>query len=100
MYLITCIFFYICYLDFIQSYVLFFIFFILIYKYVDTLVRQAAMVPKCFLLMYYKNSKGRNYRKQVKNYTETTSPLKLIVCKILRIAVINDPSPITFHAVP
>ncbi|RAL52003.1 unnamed protein product [Cuscuta campestris] len=30
----------------------------------DTLVRQAAMIPKCFLLMYYKNSKGRNYRKQ------------------------------------
>nr|GME08760.1 RING finger and transmembrane domain-containing protein 2 [Ipomoea batatas] len=30
----------------------------------DTLVRQAAMVPKCFLLIYYKNSKGRNYRKQ------------------------------------
>lgn len=30
----------------------------------DTLVRQAAMVPKCFLLMFYKNSKGRNYRKQ------------------------------------
>ncbi|KAJ4704190.1 RING finger and transmembrane domain-containing protein [Melia azedarach] len=30
----------------------------------DTLVRQAAMVLKCFLLMYYKNSRGRNYRKQ------------------------------------
>lgn len=30
----------------------------------DTLVRQAAMVLKCSLLMYYKNSKGRNYRKQ------------------------------------
>ncbi|KAJ8898873.1 hypothetical protein K2173_008182 [Erythroxylum novogranatense] len=30
----------------------------------DTLVRQAAMVFKCFLLMYYKNSRGRNYRKQ------------------------------------
>uniref|UniRef100_A0A5B7A275 RING-type domain-containing protein n=1 Tax=Davidia involucrata TaxID=16924 RepID=A0A5B7A275_DAVIN len=30
----------------------------------DTLVRQAAMVFKCILLMYYKNSKGRNYRKQ------------------------------------
>ncbi|XP_044508617.1 RING finger and transmembrane domain-containing protein 2-like [Mangifera indica] len=30
----------------------------------DTLVRQAAMVSKCFLLMYYKNSRGRNYRKQ------------------------------------
>ncbi|KAM7526615.1 hypothetical protein LguiA_016517 [Lonicera macranthoides] len=30
----------------------------------DTLVRQAAMVIKCILLMYYKNSKGRNYRKQ------------------------------------
>uniref|UniRef100_A0A2P2LP02 RING-type domain-containing protein n=2 Tax=Rhizophora mucronata TaxID=61149 RepID=A0A2P2LP02_RHIMU len=30
----------------------------------DTLVRQAAMVLKCFLLMYYKNIRGRNYRKQ------------------------------------
>ncbi|MCD9559407.1 hypothetical protein HAX54_017336 [Datura stramonium] len=30
----------------------------------DTLVRQAAMVFKCFLLMCYKNSRGRNYRKQ------------------------------------
>ncbi|XP_045798665.1 RING finger and transmembrane domain-containing protein 2-like [Trifolium pratense] len=30
----------------------------------DTLARQAAMVLKCILLMYYKNSRGRNYRKQ------------------------------------
>ncbi|URE25785.1 zinc finger C3HC4 type family protein [Musa troglodytarum] len=30
----------------------------------DTLVRQAAMVVKCVLLMYYKNSRGRKYRKQ------------------------------------
>ncbi|KAL9428558.1 hypothetical protein AB3S75_030531 [Citrus x aurantiifolia] len=30
----------------------------------DSLVRQASMVLKCFLLMYYKNSRGRNYRKQ------------------------------------
>lgn len=30
----------------------------------DTLVRQASMVLKCLLLMYYKNSRGRNYRKQ------------------------------------
>ncbi|KAB1224680.1 RING finger and transmembrane domain-containing protein 2 [Morella rubra] len=30
----------------------------------DTLVRQAAMISKCILLMYYKNSRGRNYRKQ------------------------------------
>lgn len=30
----------------------------------DTLARQAAMVPKCFLLMYYKKSRGRNRRKQ------------------------------------
>ncbi|ERN04265.1 hypothetical protein AMTR_s00077p00163180 [Amborella trichopoda] len=30
----------------------------------DTMVRQAAMVVKCILLMYYKNSRGRNYRKQ------------------------------------
>ncbi|XP_021767510.1 RING finger and transmembrane domain-containing protein 2-like [Chenopodium quinoa] len=30
----------------------------------DTLVRQAAMVAKCILLIYYKNSRGRNYRRQ------------------------------------
>ncbi|XP_057477478.1 uncharacterized protein LOC130765151 [Actinidia eriantha] len=30
----------------------------------DTLVRQIAMVLKCMLLIYYKNSRGRNYRKQ------------------------------------
>ncbi|KAL0347601.1 UNVERIFIED_CONTAM: hypothetical protein Scaly_1776100, partial [Sesamum calycinum] len=30
----------------------------------DTLVRQAAMVFKCVLLMCYKNSRGRNYRRQ------------------------------------
>lgn len=30
----------------------------------DILVRQAAMVVKCLLLMYYKNSKGLTYRKQ------------------------------------
>lgn len=30
----------------------------------DILVRQAAMVFKCILLIYYKNSRGRNYRKQ------------------------------------
>ncbi|CAL9760064.1 unnamed protein product [Musa acuminata subsp. burmannicoides] len=30
----------------------------------DTLVRQAAMVVKCVLLLYYKNSRGRKYRKQ------------------------------------
>nr|DAD38567.1 TPA_asm: hypothetical protein HUJ06_012888 [Nelumbo nucifera] len=30
----------------------------------DTMVRQAAMVIKCILLMYHKNSRGRNYRKQ------------------------------------
>ncbi|KAL8154422.1 hypothetical protein V2J09_012182 [Rumex salicifolius] len=30
----------------------------------DTLVRQTAMVFKCLLLMYFKNSRGRNYRRQ------------------------------------
>ncbi|TVU18715.1 hypothetical protein EJB05_34827 [Eragrostis curvula] len=30
----------------------------------DTMVRQAAMAIKCILLMYYKNSRGRNYRRQ------------------------------------
>ncbi|XP_057804375.1 uncharacterized protein LOC131019802 isoform X2 [Salvia miltiorrhiza] len=30
----------------------------------DTLVRQAAMILKCMLLIYFKNSRGRNYRRQ------------------------------------
>ncbi|CAI9097148.1 OLC1v1033501C1 [Oldenlandia corymbosa var. corymbosa] len=30
----------------------------------DTLVRQVAMVVKCLILMYYKNSRGRSYRRQ------------------------------------
>ncbi|KAH0466014.1 hypothetical protein IEQ34_006117 [Dendrobium chrysotoxum] len=30
----------------------------------DTMVRQAAMVLKCVLLIYYRNSRGRGYRKQ------------------------------------
>lgn len=30
----------------------------------DILVRQVAMVFKCMLLMYYRNSRGRNYRRQ------------------------------------
>ncbi|KAI4318908.1 hypothetical protein MLD38_032563 [Melastoma candidum] len=30
----------------------------------DALVRQAAMVLKCVLLIYFRNSRGRNYRKQ------------------------------------
>ncbi|XP_031485188.1 uncharacterized protein LOC116254159 isoform X2 [Nymphaea colorata] len=30
----------------------------------DTMVRQAAIIFKCVLLIYYKNSRGRNYRKQ------------------------------------
>ncbi|ONM29780.1 Zinc finger, C3HC4 type family protein [Zea mays] len=30
----------------------------------DTMVRQTAMVVKCLLLMYYKNSRGRSYRRQ------------------------------------
>ncbi|KAK3160455.1 hypothetical protein QOZ80_1BG0059700 [Eleusine coracana subsp. coracana] len=30
----------------------------------DTMVRQTAMVLKCILLMYYKNSRGRSYRRQ------------------------------------
>ncbi|RLN29537.1 hypothetical protein C2845_PM05G19440 [Panicum miliaceum] len=30
----------------------------------DTMVRQAAMAVKCMLLMYYKNCRGRNYRRQ------------------------------------
>ncbi|XP_062206731.1 uncharacterized protein LOC133883150 [Phragmites australis] len=30
----------------------------------DTMVRQTSMVVKCMLLMYYKNSRGRSYRRQ------------------------------------
>ncbi|KAI9156138.1 hypothetical protein LWI28_001201 [Acer negundo] len=30
----------------------------------DTMVRQAAMVLKCLLLMYYKNGRGHNFRRQ------------------------------------
>ncbi|KAL5222912.1 hypothetical protein ABZP36_027625 [Zizania latifolia] len=30
----------------------------------DTMVRQTAMIVKCVLLMYYKNSKGPSYRRQ------------------------------------
>ncbi|KAK4749536.1 hypothetical protein SAY87_026985 [Trapa incisa] len=30
----------------------------------DIMVRQTAMIMKCFLLMYYRNNRGRNYRKQ------------------------------------
>ncbi|PSS32471.1 RING finger and transmembrane domain-containing protein [Actinidia chinensis var. chinensis] len=30
----------------------------------DTLVRQAAMALKCMLLMYYKNGRGNNFRRQ------------------------------------
>jgi len=36
--------------------------FIIVVNY--TMVRKAAMVFKCGLLIYYKNSRGRNYRKQ------------------------------------
>ncbi|KAI7997879.1 hypothetical protein LOK49_LG10G02455 [Camellia lanceoleosa] len=37
----------------------------------DTLVRQAAMVLKCILLMYYKNSRGRNYCRQAMSRKES-----------------------------
>ncbi|XBI62338.1 hypothetical protein VPH35_042978 [Triticum aestivum] len=30
----------------------------------DTMVRQTAMIVKCILLMYYRNTKGRSYRRQ------------------------------------
>ncbi|KAE9596006.1 hypothetical protein Lal_00030726 [Lupinus albus] len=35
----------------------------------DTLVRQAAMTFKCFLLIYYKNSRGQNFRRQAQMLT-------------------------------
>lgn len=31
----------------------------------DTMVRQAAMAFKCLLLIYYKNGRGHNFRRQV-----------------------------------
>nr|CAB3461851.1 unnamed protein product [Digitaria exilis] len=44
-----------------------------------TMVRQAAMAVKCVLLMYYKNCRGRNYRRQ---------KLDLIV-----LSIVSDDSP-------
>ncbi|OIW02524.1 hypothetical protein TanjilG_12838 [Lupinus angustifolius] len=35
----------------------------------DTLVRQAAMAFKCFLLIYYKNGRGHNFRRQAQMLT-------------------------------
>ncbi|OIW04336.1 hypothetical protein TanjilG_32528 [Lupinus angustifolius] len=35
----------------------------------DTLVRQAAMAFKCFLLIYYKNGRGQNFRRQAQMLT-------------------------------
>lgn len=35
----------------------------------DTVARQAAMVFKCGVLIYYKNSRGRNYRRQAQLLT-------------------------------
>ncbi|XP_027332016.1 E3 ubiquitin-protein ligase RNFT1-like [Abrus precatorius] len=35
----------------------------------DTLVRQAAMAVKCVLLIYYKNGKGHNFRRQAQMLT-------------------------------
>ncbi|RWV88530.1 hypothetical protein GW17_00049381, partial [Ensete ventricosum] len=35
------------------------------YFCLDIMVRQAAMVVKCILLVYYKDRKGRNYRQQL-----------------------------------
>nr|CAB3465641.1 unnamed protein product [Digitaria exilis] len=45
----------------------------------DTMVRQTAMAVKCILLMYYKNCRGRNYRRQ---------KLDLIV-----LSIVSDDSP-------
>lgn len=44
---------------------LFWHFYLYCIECVDTVARQAAMVFKCGVLMYYKNSRGRNYRRQV-----------------------------------
>ncbi|CAL0315586.1 unnamed protein product [Lupinus luteus] len=35
----------------------------------DTLMRQAAMAFKCFLLIYYKNGRGQNFRRQAQMLT-------------------------------
>ncbi|KAL3025938.1 hypothetical protein AAZX31_04G205300 [Glycine max] len=40
------------------------IFIILVNGFSDTLVRQAAMAFKCLLLIYYKNGRGHNFRRQ------------------------------------
>ncbi|TVU21651.1 hypothetical protein EJB05_31301, partial [Eragrostis curvula] len=43
----------------------------------DTMVRQTAMVVKCILLMYYKNSRGRSYRRQVQSFLTALRALSL-----------------------
>lgn len=45
----------------------------------DALVRQAAMIIKCNILMYYKNSRGRKYRKQVRQCTLKTKDQKIFM---------------------
>lgn len=34
----------------------------------DTMMRQAAMAVKCVLLMYYRNGRGHNFRRQVNEF--------------------------------
>jgi E3 ubiquitin-protein ligase RNFT1 len=43
------------------------------------MVRQAVMAIKCMLLMYYKNSRGSNYRRQVSIFSRFTLCYKIIV---------------------
>ena len=46
----------------------------------DTTVRQAAMAVKCMLLLYYKNCRGRNYRRQVTYFSNSYALLCIIFC--------------------
>ncbi|KAL6547537.1 hypothetical protein OROHE_009242 [Orobanche hederae] len=55
----------------------------------DTLVRQAEMVFKCMLLIYYRNSRGRNYRRQGQMLT-LVEYLLLLYRALL-------PAPVWFH---
>lgn len=51
-----------------SNFILFFWFVLMVTIYIDfldTLVRQAAMAFKCLLLIYYKNGRGHNFRRQV-----------------------------------
>jgi hypothetical protein len=50
----------------------------------DTVVRKAAMALKSGLLVYYKNSRGRNYRRQV--WLASPSQWSVVWCIVVQIS--------------